>query len=92
MNNFSLAEITARAAEFVSAHEDIDVEITAADRSRVFYVDGKEIVEPGHSQLDITPTKARLGHWHAEAGKFVSSNDLSIPSFLDFYKAAAAKR
>jgi hypothetical protein len=104
VNNFSLAENVARAADFVSAHEDIDVEITSADGSRVLYVDGKEIapvwlaapmplMEPGQpaSQLDITPTQVRLGRWHSEAGEFVSSgNDLSIPSFLDFYKASVA--
>lgn len=101
MNDLRLADEVMNAAKYLSTQEETDVEVTLADGSRSLYIKGEEVapvwmgapmplMEPGQSalQLDMTPTKIRLGRWRAEAGEFISVNSFSVPTFLDLYKAS----
>lgn len=99
MSNLRLADEVIKAAKYVTAHEDIDVEVLCADGSRTLYVKGDERdpvwmaapmpqMQPGQSasELCLTPTQIRLGHWHEESGKFISSNTFSAQQFLEIHR------
>jgi hypothetical protein len=101
MADLRLADEVFNAAKHISLHEEADVEVSLADGSRLLFVKGEDLtptwwatamprMQPGQppSELDLTPTKVRLGRWHREAEEFISSRALLIPEFLNHYKAS----
>ena|SRR6266851_5791950 len=105
MSDLRLADEVLSAAEYVSAHEETDVEISFANGSRLLHLKGEDVtpvwwaapmpqMQPGESPsyLDMTPKEVRLGRWHDEAAQFISSNSLSVREFLELYRLAAGRR
>jgi hypothetical protein len=105
MSDLRLADDVLKAAEYISAREETDVEITLADGPRLLYVKGEDAtpvwwaapmpqMQPGQtpSYLDMTPRGIRLGRWHAEAEQFISSRSLSVREFLDLHRLAVSRR
>jgi hypothetical protein len=105
MYDLRLADEAVNAAEYISANEGTDVEISGADGSRLLYVGGEDVtpawwaapmpqMQPGKpaSNLDMTPKEVRLGRWHEEAEEFISSRSLSIREFLDLHRLAISRR
>jgi hypothetical protein len=101
MSDLRLADEVIQAAEYISSHEETDVEVLWGDGSHFLYIKGDDEtpirwaapmpqMEPGKapSYLDLTPKQIRLGRWHEEVGEFIPSNSLSVENFLELHRLA----